>query len=93
MSRQSKLGSQLFGNESRDQRIFDVYMKAPYRLMDNARQRRQNNRQQLKNLKFLQSPSKEKLFMDGNIETAAMSLTKRYSIGSGNNGENLSLRK
>lgn len=42
-SRQSKMAtmSQKITSEAREQRIFDVYMKAPYRLMDNAKQRRQ----------------------------------------------------
>ena len=41
-SRQSKGStmSQKITNETREQRIFDVYMKAPYRLMDASKQRR-----------------------------------------------------
>lgn len=42
-SHQSKVGtmSQKFTSEARDQQIFDVYMKSPYRLMDTSKQRRQ----------------------------------------------------
>ena len=32
--------SQKITHETRDQRIFDIYMKAPYRLMDASKQRR-----------------------------------------------------
>ena len=49
-SRHSKgaaLSQQNF-KETKEQRIFDVYMKAPYRLMDRSKQKRQQNRNNLK---------------------------------------------
>jgi hypothetical protein len=41
-------------------------MKAPYVVMDNAKQKRQNNRQRLKHMNFNASPSKERLLQDAN---------------------------
>ena len=45
--------------ELKEQRIFDVYMKAPYRLMDRSKQKRQQNRQVMRHLQFIHSPSKD----------------------------------
>ena len=42
-------------------------MKAPYKLMDNNKEKRQMNRLKHKNLNFISSPSKEKLLLDGQL--------------------------
>ena len=40
-------------DKEKKQRIFDVYMKAPYRLMDASRQQRQINRQKMRHMQFI----------------------------------------
>ena len=68
-------------------------MKTPYRLMDRKQHRRQMNRQAMRHLSYIQSPSKEKLKIDGsqkfsdplNDFTLKPSLSKNFDKDSSRN--------
>jgi len=72
------------GSIERDQRIFDVYMKAPYKLMDTGHQKRLQNRKIFK-LNLSTSPAKDRITLEGTMRESA-----GYDIGSKRNSINLS---
>jgi len=75
-SHSSKLELSQKWTSERDQKIFDVYMKTPYRLMDNSKQRRVDNR---RILKLSLNRSASNLLLESSIHSGSLKLRDSFS--------------